>query len=119
MAFLEHSLFVDGGGSCKLEKLLAAASSRLRERPDLLQDLPDGTYQLRCPLPDRYHPRLNRYATALSARVSRYGHLFEIRECAPSVSGGFIGSCIPASLYSTFLTTWLEHTCLQQLELFA
>lgn len=112
----------------KLTKLLDKASSRLQAEPGLLRTLPDGTMEMSCPLPDKYKPSMNPWATALRARINEHWHLFEISEQSEGCSGGWMASCVPPPLYRTFLTAWLsqatEHKApapllLGQLELFA
>ena len=109
----------------KLAKLLGQASARLSAEPSLLRQLPDGTLEMSCPLPSRYKPSMNPWATEMRARLNKHGRIFEISERSQSVSGGWGASCIPPPLYRTFLTAWLAQTSappplpLGQLELFA
>ena len=112
-------LRVDGEVSAKVDRLLVSASQRIAADPGVLQPIYDGTYRLRCPLPDSYTPRMNRWARELSARVNRGGWLFEINEESSGISGGWMASCIPPAMYRTFLSTWLASNQARQLELFA
>ncbi|MDR2325514.1 MAG: hypothetical protein LBE51_08975 [Acidovorax sp.] len=109
----------------KLAKLLDKASVRLSAEPGLLRPLPDGTLEMSCPLPDKYKPSMNPWATEMCARINEHGWLFEISERSRGVSGGWGASCIPPPLYRTFLAAWLAQASappplpLGQLELFA
>ncbi|MDR2325466.1 MAG: hypothetical protein LBE51_08725 [Acidovorax sp.] len=91
----------------KLAKLLDQASNRLQAEPGLLRPLPDGTLEMSCPLPDKYKPSMNPWATEMRARINARGWLFEISEWHQSASGGWMASCIPPPLYRTFLAAWL------------
>lgn len=112
-------IWIGGDSSAKVDHLLATASDRLRADPALASPVYDGTFRICCPLPEGYKPGMNRWATGLSARISNAGHLFEISETSPGSSGGYMGSCIPPSLYRNFLMAWLTYTSARQLELFA
>ncbi|SUY77068.1 Uncharacterised protein [Comamonas testosteroni] len=115
-------LNIDADQDAKLGKLLDKVTLRMQEAPELLRTLPDGTIELSCPLPEKYKPSMNPWATALRARINEHWHLFEISEQSRNVSGGWIASCIPPPLYKTFITAWLNQPAplpLGQLELFA
>ncbi|MGB3290985.1 MAG: hypothetical protein WBA83_17060 [Burkholderiaceae bacterium] len=62
---------------------------------------------------------MNRLCRTLAARISKEGYLFEISEESEGVSGGWMASCIPPSMYRTFLSAWLASNQARQLELFA
>src|SRR5690606_19093191 len=100
-------------------KLVEKARSMLAKAPDLLSPLPDGTLEMRAPLPAGYKPSMNWDAEELRARLTKHGHLFEISEESYGHSGGWIGSCIPPSLYGKFLSAWLASAKPRQMELFA
>lgn len=112
-------LRVDGEVSVNVGHLLAQASDRIATDPGVLHPIYDGTFRLRCPIPDGYAPRINHWARDLSGRVSRDGWLFEINEESDGTSGGWMASCIPPTMYRIFLSAWLASNQARQLELFA
>lgn len=91
-----------------IQGLMAEASEMVRQRPATVTHLNDGSFRLRAPLPLGYQPKLNRKATELVARVNASGLIFEIAEKSPGISGGWMASCIPSSMYQIFLKSWLE-----------
>lgn len=112
-------LRIDVDFSAKVAHLLDQASGRIAGDPGVLHPIYDGTFRLRCPMPDGYTPRMNHWGRELSARVNRNGWLFEISEESDGTSGGWMASCIPPHMYRTFLSAWLASNQARQLELFA
>ncbi len=90
-------------------RLLADAATVIHVEPGLAERLYDGTYRIECPVPPGYKLSMNRFAKRLTARMSEQGYIFEISEADQNSSGGWIGSCIPPTMFKVFLTAWLAH----------
>lgn len=91
-----------------MDKLTTKTGELMQRRPELVTELHDGTFELCCPLPPGYRTSMNRYATELRGRLNACGWLFEISERLPgSICGGWMASCIPPSMYRTFLAAWI------------
>ena len=99
--------------------LLALASERIAENPDVLKPTHDGNFRITCPIPDGYVRQMVHRAHSLSARISADGCIFDMDEVGDGVSGGWMGSCIPPGMYRAFLSAWLASSQARQLELFA
>ncbi len=112
-------LRIDADSSAKVDRLLVIVSDRIAADPGVLAPVYGDTFRLHCPLPADYKRRMNWWADRLSARVSRSGYLFEISEESDGVSGGWMASCIPPTMYRIFLSAWLASNQARQLELFA
>jgi len=88
--------------------MLDRASLLLSSNPGAREKLYDGTFKIRCPIPTGYKPRMNLYATGLSARFNAQGMIFEISETSEGLSGGWMASCIPPPMYKVFLSAWIK-----------
>jgi hypothetical protein len=106
--FQNIALCINAEADKPLTKLLHEATLALRRSPEAARALDNGTFTLKAPLPAGYERRMNRQADELCARFNRNGWLFEIAECSPGCSGGWMGSCIPPSMYQIFLQAWIS-----------
>jgi hypothetical protein len=85
--------------------LLQEAGDLLDKSPCLALRIHDGTRAIEIESPAEWKFGRCRVATRIRIRMrmNEGGALFELQEVGNSVSGGWIGSCMPSSLVTAFL----------------
>jgi len=99
--------------TCSVEvprKLLATASSTWERVRSLHPPGPNGSFLLRIEKPAAWRLKMNRGATSIGMSMSANGCLYELSEIDESVSGGWMGSCMPSALVVIFLRHWIAQS---------
>ena len=91
-------------------ELLARVQSLLAQYPALAEPAGfDGTCRrLSTPVPPGWKLGMNQNADTVRMTMNESGHLFDLSEVCARSSGGWLGTCMPASRVERFLRHWCE-----------